>query len=343
MLTWKASFGITSRTFLLSFFKSGLCCILTPLTISGGFKLRAKTPVDPLRWCESVASGLTFFALPSAATRGVLNMLFHKNTDIPAVRSSTSYVTMSNLLGWASRQMGYGAKPEPAPVPASHVAPARSAEPDESAAQENLFAGLGALEQRSMVLLLCFVSGPPRRRNPAAANTVLSVAAHCRLSEQHVLEELDRVGSLQELETEFQLPAGLNVGTRCRELVVTSVVPDGGAAQAGLRLGDSVETIDGLRFTPGLGSQHLRTRAKEGPGTRILIRISRERCCDPFPVRPRQSGSCAPNPSPFTCHLIPPHLPVCVLVGTTSLPEKPPPCWRHPQGPRSWHASLFSI
>ena len=208
--------------------------------------------------------------------------------------------------------MGYGAKPEPAPVPASHVAPARSAEPDESAAQENLFAGLGALEQRSMVLLLCFVSGPPRRRNPAAANTVLSVAAHCRLSEQHVLEELDRVGSLQELETEFQLPAGLNVGTRCRELVVTSVVPDGGAAQAGLRLGDSVETIDGLRFTPGLGSQHLRTRAKEGPGTRILIRISRERCCDPFPVRPRQSGSCAPNPSPFTC----------VCVGRHDIPSR---------------------
>ena len=143
------------------------------------------------------------------------------------------------LLSWASQQMGYNAAPTPAPAaptsPVPHEARTAAVTDDTASLNENLFERLGALEQRSLVVLVCFVAG--KNRDAVTNNAVLSIAGRCRLSERTEMEELDRAGSLQELSTEFRLPAGLNVGTRGRELQVTQVTPTGSAAEAGLRIG----------------------------------------------------------------------------------------------------------
>lgn len=150
--------------------------------------------------------------------------------------------------------------------------------------EENLFASLGALEQRSLLLLLCYCAGPEHDRSEVEQQAVLLVANACNL-QQGARQEIERQGTRQCTELAFILPAGMGIGPRrvrpsapAEWLVVTNVVPNGSADKAGLVTGDVVESIDGRTFgTTSVASEHLKKRAAEGQGAVLQLVISRKR------------------------------------------------------------------
>jgi len=91
------------------------------------------------------------------------------------------------MWGWMSGKKK-AAAPVPPPVdPTSSPVDTSTGEP-----QPNLFASLGALEQRSLVLLLYHIAGHREIRNSVAQASVMAVSTQCNLGDPHVVDELEK-------------------------------------------------------------------------------------------------------------------------------------------------------